>query len=203
MIKYCSCHTWLNTQLGKYAVSLIQYQMCLATLVSSQRSCKFKRPCRLLKGLRYCCITKHRIVRTQTSTEESYSVKEGVSTISHQQVPLCGYTLFDHVTSQGMYQHKRIGDENSKIISWYLTGLTFLKQLMLWKISSNVLVSRKRVVEDDASVCNLSCFVQNFVFARDNVNGNRHDLICQCLKYTFCSVNYIFWSVNYVLWSVN
>ena len=61
MIKYCSCHTWLNTQLGKYAVSLIQYQMCLATLVSSQRSCKFKRPCRLLKGLRYCCITKHRI----------------------------------------------------------------------------------------------------------------------------------------------
>ena len=25
----------------------------------------------------------------------------------------------------------------------------------------------------------LSCFVQNFVLARDNMDGNRHNLICQ------------------------
>ena len=134
--------------------------------------------------------------------------------ISHKQVRISGNTLFDHITSQGMcgpspwlrsklYQHQRIGDGNSKIISWYLTGLIFLKQLLLWEISSNVLVIRKRVVEDDASVCSLSCFVQNFLFARDNVNGNRHDLICRCLKYTFWFVNYTFWSAYYIFWSVN
>ena len=61
----------------------------------------------------------------------------------------------------------------------------------------------KKVVEDNASMCNLSCFVQNFMFVRDNVNKNRHDLISHCLKYTFCSINYAFRSVNYVFWSVS
>ena len=130
-MRYHPCHTWLDTQLGKYSISLMQYQMCLATLVSSQCSCKFNKPFRLLKGLRYCCITAHLILWTKTGAEKSYSAKEGVSIISHQQVRLCGNTLFYHVTSHGMcgpspwlklklYQYEKIGDENSK--SWYLTG---------------------------------------------------------------------------------
>ena len=42
-----------------------------------------------------------------------------------------------------------------------------------------------------------------YVFERDNVNENIHDLICQDLKYTFWSVKYAFWSVSYVFCSVN
>ena len=144
-----------------------------------------------MKVLQCCFITAHRIVWTRTSAEECYSVKEGVLTRFHQKVQLCGNTLFDHVTlwAQSMIKVQNLPTpknwgwkfENNKLIPHWsgLPEATFAV--------SNVVVSQKKAVEDSASVCNLRCFVQNFVFARGNVNRNRHNLICQCLKYTFWS----------------
>ena len=59
------------------------------------------------------------------------------------------------------------------------------------------------VAEDDASVCNLSCLVKNFVFARNYVNGNRHDLTYQFSKYTYSLMTIISTTQNLMLLTKN
>ena len=80
---------------------------------------------------------------------------------------IAGYVWTQFMIKSKLYQHQRIGDGYSKIISWYFTGLTFPNKLLLKEISPNVTVSQERVVKDDASACNLSYCVCKRQYERE------------------------------------